>query len=105
MANTSTTTPGMQQAAGLMLNTQSVAKNGLQTVEGSLSTLMTSWRGEASTAFSKPMNDWVDDCSYIIGRLGDMIQLLDSNRQVITSGEANNAAVAAHIPVGPGLDI
>ena len=51
------------------------------------------------------MNNWMDDCNYIIGRLGDMIEMLDSNRHVITSGEANNNSIAHHIPVGPGLSI
>lgn len=102
---TSTSTPGMMRAAGILANTQGVAQNGVNSVDGALATLRSTWVGQTSTSFDVAMNKWLDDCYYIIGRLGDMIEMLDQNRNVIDSGEANNLAIANHIPTGPGLSI
>ncbi|MFI9005946.1 WXG100 family type VII secretion target [Actinosynnema sp. NPDC053489] len=103
MAPVSTTTPGMQQAAGHMANTQSVARNGVQTVGDSLAALKLTWTGDASMAFDSSMKSWMDDCQFIVNKLGEMIELMNGNRQLINAGEDANRAVASQIPVGPGL--
>lgn len=99
----STTTPGMQQAAGHLGNTQNVASRGVQTVGDALAALKGTWTGDASSAFDVSMKAWMDDCQFIVKKLGEMIEVMHGNRQVITSGESNNTQVASAIPVGPGL--
>ncbi|WP_082373264.1 WXG100 family type VII secretion target [Nocardia sp. NRRL S-836] len=103
MAGVSTTTPGMQAAAGHLGSTQSVAKNGVQTVSGALDTLKSTWTGDASAAFDTSMRAWMDDCTFIVNKLGEMIEVMNGNRQVITAGESSNTETASSIPVGPGL--
>jgi WXG100 family type VII secretion target len=103
MAGVSTTTPGMQQAAGHLANTQSVARSGVQSVGDSLSALKSTWTGDASLAFDSSMRAWMDDCQFIVNKLGEMIEVMNGNRQVITAGEQANAETASQIPVGPGL--
>ena len=98
-----TTTPGMHAAAGHMGDTQSSTVAGVQSVRGALDGLRASWRGSASTKFDQSMNAWMSDCDFIIRKLGEMIEVMNGNRQVITSGEENNTQMAGNIPVGPGL--
>lgn len=103
MAGVSTTTPGMQQAAGHLANTQSVAKSGVQSVGDTIAALRSTWTGDASIAFDTSMRAWMDDCRFIVNKLGEMIEVMNGNRQVISAGESSNAETAASIPVGPGL--
>ncbi|WP_165777681.1 WXG100 family type VII secretion target [Amycolatopsis antarctica] len=105
MAGVSTTTPGMQQAAGHMANTQATAKQGMSSVADSLAALKSTWTGDASIAFDNSMKLWMDDCSVIVQKLGEMIEVMHGNRQTITAGEQTNAEAAGNIPVGPGLGI
>jgi WXG100 family type VII secretion target len=93
----------MQQAAGHLANTQSVARSGVQSVGDSLSALKSTWTGDASLAFDSSMRAWMDDCQFIVNKLGEMIEVMNGNRQVITAGEQANAETASQIPVGPGL--
>ncbi|MGI5499187.1 WXG100 family type VII secretion target [Lentzea sp. CA-135723] len=104
MAAVSTTTPGMQQAAGHLANTQSTARQGVQNVGDALAALKSTWTGDASIAFDSSMKAWMDDCQVIVTKLGEMIEVMNGNRQVITAGENANTEVAAAIPTGPGLD-
>jgi WXG100 family type VII secretion target len=103
MAGVSTTTPGMQQAARHLADTQGVARNGVTTVSDSLSALRSTWTGDASAAFDSSMRSWMDDCQFIVKKLGEMIDVMDGNRQAITAGEQDNVQQASQIPVGPGL--
>ncbi|MET8759921.1 WXG100 family type VII secretion target [Lentzea sp. NPDC004782] len=105
MSGTSTTTtPGMHQAATYLGNTQSIARAGVNQVDQELSLLRSTWTGEASRTFHRSMDGWVSDCNYIIGKLGEMIEVMNGNRRVITNGEAYNNDLAARMPVGPGLE-
>lgn len=99
----STTTPGMQAAAGHLANTQSVAKGGVESVSGALASLKSTWTGDASMAFDSSMRAWFDDCQVIVNKLGEMIEVMNGNRKVIASGEEVNTQTATSIPVGPGL--
>ncbi|MEV0058111.1 WXG100 family type VII secretion target [Saccharopolyspora sp. NPDC050389] len=103
MAGVSTTTPGMLQAAGHLANTQSMAKGGVQSVGDALAALKSTWTGDASMAFDSSMRAWMDDCQFIVNKLGEMIEIMNGNRQAITVGEQANAETAAGIPTGPGL--
>jgi WXG100 family type VII secretion target len=103
MAGVSTTTPGMQQAAGHLANTQSVAKGGVQSVSDAIAALKSTWTGDASVAFDNSMKAWMDDCSIIVNKLGEMIEVMNGNRQAISAGESSNTETAGRIPVGPGL--
>ncbi|MFB9909019.1 WXG100 family type VII secretion target [Allokutzneria oryzae] len=99
----STTTPGMLKAAGHLANTQSVAKGGVSSVADALAALKSTWTGDASLAFDSSMKAWMDDCTFIVNKLGEMIEVMNGNRQVITAGEQDNTQIAGSIPVGPGL--
>lgn len=101
----STTTPGMQQAAGHMQGTKATADSGVSSVAGALAALKATWKGEASGAFDGSMNAWLSDCRYISTKLNEMIEVMHRNRQVITSGEAYNTQAAAAIPVGHGMKL
>jgi WXG100 family type VII secretion target len=95
----------MLQAAGHLANTQSVAKSGAQSVGDSLAALKSTWSGDASMAFDSSMQAWMNDCTIIVNKLGEMIELMNGNRQAITVGEEANTQVAANIPVGVGLEL
>lgn len=99
----STTTEGMQKAASFLGETAAVAKHGVQTVDGGLTALKITWTGEASVAFDSAMRAWINDCKFIMGKLTEMIEVMNGNRQVIAAGEQANTQIAAKIPVGPGL--
>ncbi|HEX7307618.1 WXG100 family type VII secretion target [Lentzea sp.] len=101
----STTTPGMHRAAIYLGDTQAVARRGISHVNDALSMLRGNWTGEASASFDRSMTSWMSDCQHIIQKLGEMIQVMESNRQVITAGERANADTARGIPTGPGLDL
>lgn len=92
----------MLQAAGHLGSTQSVARNGMNTVSGALASLKSTWSGDASIAYDTSMKAWLDDCTLIVNKLGEMIEMMNGNRQVITAGEQANADTAARIPVGAG---
>ncbi|WP_170156033.1 WXG100 family type VII secretion target [Umezawaea tangerina] len=99
----STTTPGMLAAAGHLADTQSVAKKGVATITDSLTALKSTWIGDASTAFDSAMCAWMDDCKFIVGKLGEMIDVMNGNQKVIAAGEQANTQQASRIPTGPGL--
>lgn len=103
MAGVSTTTPGMRQAADRLTSTQGVAKGGVQSVGDELAALKSTWTGDASMAFDSSMRAWMDDCQFIVNKLGEMIEIMNGNRQAITVGEQANVETAARIPAGPGL--
>jgi WXG100 family type VII secretion target len=93
----------MLQAATHLGNTQSTARSGVSQVNEELALLRGTWTGDASAAFDRSMAAWLADCQVIIQKLGEMIEVMNGNRQVITAGEASNTEAAAGIPVGPGL--
>ena len=100
----STTTPGMLATAGHLADTQGVAKNGVATITDSLSALKSTWTGDASLAFDSAMRAWMDDCQFIVQKLGEMIDVMNGNHKVIVAGEQANTEQASHIAAGAGLE-
>lgn len=105
MANgtTSTTLPGMQKAEGAMTTAQATAKSGVSNVQGQLSALKSTWTGDSSVAFDGSMTTWINDCNIIGNKLGEMIEIMRGNRQVISAGEEVNEDIARNLPVGAGM--
>lgn len=103
MARTSTSTPGMVQAAGYLTDVFCLVRNGVTAVDDALYGLKSTWTGDASAAFDSSMQAWMDDCYFIAGKLSEMINLMHANRKVITAGEEAHVAEANNIPAGPGL--
>ncbi|ONI76978.1 hypothetical protein ALI144C_33195 [Actinosynnema sp. ALI-1.44] len=93
----------MMQAAGHLANTQSEANKCKQTVLDANAALMVTWTGAASIAYNKSIDRWVEDCNFIMHKLGEMIEVMNGNRKIITAGEQSNTETASNIPVGPGL--
>lgn len=102
---TSTTLPGMQQARSAMENTISTTKTGVGNVQSAVAQLKSVWAGEAGSSFDYAMLAWVDDCGQITKALGDMVNLLQGNAQIISRGEQSNADVAAQIHKVTGMSL
>jgi WXG100 family type VII secretion target len=102
---TSTTTPGMQQAAGAMQNASDITRNGVNTVQGETQTLWSVWAGEAGSSFDYAMQAWVSDCQAIDQALRQMVELLQGNAVVITKGEASNSDAAAQVHKVMGMHL
>lgn len=105
MADTSTDTQGMRTAAGYIATTASNLQGQLSTVESAVSSLRSTWAGETARTYGTAIGAWLDEGHRIINLLSQMVEVLDGNRQVITSGEASNQTIAARIPSGSGLAI
>jgi WXG100 family type VII secretion target len=102
---TSTTLPGMQQAAGAMQNAIDTTRNGVGAVEGATAQLKSVWAGEAGSSFDYAMQAWVSDCQAINQALGQMVELLQGNAVVIGKGEQSNADAAAQVHKVTGMHL
>jgi WXG100 family type VII secretion target len=94
MAQIQTTTPGMQQSSSVMETTRGNINSDRSQVSSALSTLASTWRGDASSAFAKACQPWFDDVDRIMQKLQEMADLLDGNRQLITRTEDDATSTA-----------
>lgn len=100
----STTSEGMQRAAGYCAEAYFSAKNGVGDVQTALAELKRTWVGDTSEIFNNAMNAWFGDANMIISKLYELTDLLDGSRDIIQKREAENAATAGSLNIGgPGL--
>ncbi|WP_433870169.1 WXG100 family type VII secretion target [Saccharopolyspora sp. CA-218241] len=102
-----TASAGMQQAAQRFDSTAGEFNRDLQNVMSTISTLRSTWTGEASVAFNRAMDDWGRAFNVIIASLNDLSTNMVGNRSSYESTEADNVGAAGSagntIPSLPGV--
>jgi WXG100 family type VII secretion target len=102
MANLGTDHQGMHSAGLRLEQTLSVTNTHLNSVRNEIDQLRATWLGGASKKFADSMGAWETQCNEITKQLGDMVRLMQGNRNVIIQSEDTNTDIAAAAGL-PGL--
>ncbi|ONI83119.1 WXG100 family type VII secretion target [Actinosynnema sp. ALI-1.44] len=86
-----TTQPGMQQAAQIFSDRATEFTQDLNRVNSMMSTLQTSWTGQASTSFNAAMDNWEKSFQAIINKLINMMEVMGVNTKDYVSAEGHAA--------------
>ena len=95
-------TEGMARAAALFQGASDEATGHLKSINEEMAALQATWTGDASTRFSRAMNDWENNFLTVISKLNDMIEVMTGNAQAYGKAADEAAATAGSWADGLG---
>lgn len=96
-------TEGMTGAVQLFTDASSEATGHLKSINEQMAVLQASWTGDASTRFSRAMNDWETNFRTVIAQLDHMIEVMGGNAKAYERAAEEAASIAGSW--ADGLDL